>query len=304
MSSEVNLFSIIVPTYNHAHLIGRCIQSVIDQTLPNWEMIIINNFSSDSTKQVVEGFRDQRITIMDFANNGIIAASRNAGIRMANGNLIAFLDSDDWWYPEKLERVVEAIKFADVVFHPLDIWTPKGSKFRKTRCRELSHPVFLDLLINGNCIPNSSVVVKRELLDDSALFSENQEIVTAEDYDLWLRLATKTERFIFISQSLGAYWINGQNQSANVKNSWRSLTHVVAKHSIGISSENLRQVSATLDYIACSYMLRSRCADMREIKLSAFFGLKSIGRKVVYLIRFILWKVLTTRLKYRAERLV
>ena len=90
------LISIVMPTFNQERFIGKAIQSVIEQSYETWELIVVNNFSCDSTKAVIEAFKDPRIKIIDFANNGVIAASRNLAIKKSIGTLIAFLDSDDY----------------------------------------------------------------------------------------------------------------------------------------------------------------------------------------------------------------
>ena len=95
-------FSVILPTYNRANTIKRAIDSVLGQTISNWELIIVDNFSSDNTSDIVMGYSDARIKLIHFRNNGVIAASRNKGIEHALGEFIAFLDSDDWWHKDKL----------------------------------------------------------------------------------------------------------------------------------------------------------------------------------------------------------
>ena len=110
------LVSIVIPTYNHAPLLHRAIESIRAQTFTHWKAIIVNNFSTDDTVSVVESFSDNRIQLIDFANNGVIAASRNKGIELADGTYVAFLDSDDTWFPEKLEMCVGVLeKGADLV---------------------------------------------------------------------------------------------------------------------------------------------------------------------------------------------
>ena len=96
--NKIPAVSIVIPTYNHGYFLKKCLQSVIDQTLTDWEAIVINNFSEDNTIDVVNSFHDPRIHLVNFKNNGIIAASRNEGIKISNADLIAFLDSDDSWY--------------------------------------------------------------------------------------------------------------------------------------------------------------------------------------------------------------
>ena len=102
--SEQSLVSVVMPTYNHAQYIGEAITSVLNQDYQNLELIIVDNFSEDNTEAIVNGFNDQRIQYYQFANNGIIAASRNYGITKASGEFIAFLDSDDIWKEGKLKK--------------------------------------------------------------------------------------------------------------------------------------------------------------------------------------------------------
>ena len=91
------LFSIIIPTYNRANEIGRCLSSVINQSYSNWEAIVVDNYSSDDTENIVKDFNDNRIRYYKNHNYGIIAVSRNFGIDRAKGSWICFLDSDDSW---------------------------------------------------------------------------------------------------------------------------------------------------------------------------------------------------------------
>ena len=162
------MFSIIVPTYNHAHLLPRCIESIINQTYDNWELIIVNNASSDNTIEVIEGYHNPKIKCVNFNNDEGIAASRNVGIKVAKGDYICFLDSDDWWKTNKLEICNEYINQYDLIYHDLDIVNANSSKdkFRKRLySRDIPKENFLeDLFINGNPIKNSSVVLSKRII--------------------------------------------------------------------------------------------------------------------------------------------
>lgn len=101
---DFGLVSIITPTYNCGSFIAETINSVLSQTYQNWEMIIVDDCSSDNTKEVVERYKDSRIKYHCLEKNSGAAIARNTALRMANGRWIAFLDSDDLWRPEKLEK--------------------------------------------------------------------------------------------------------------------------------------------------------------------------------------------------------
>jgi len=146
---------------------------------------------------------------------------RNIGIANALGCYLAFLDSDDWWEPKKLQNSVEALEAgADLVYH--DLYIIRDGKDlvksrRKMLTQKLSSPVFDNLLLNGNVINCSSVVVRRNLMKKIGGFSEDRQLIAAEDYDAWLRLARHTERFVRIKDCLGYYSWGGDNLSSNEK---------------------------------------------------------------------------------------
>lgn len=212
--------SIVMPSFNCAHFLPRAINSVLNQSYPNWELIIVDNHSSDNTLEVVQTFQDSRIKLLQIHNEGIIARSRNLGINKAVGRWVAFLDADDWWTVDKLQASVDALKLGyDVVYHDLVRMGP-GKRLingRFVRTRQLLSPCYQDLLIQGNVLANSSVVVSRALLLDIGVLSENPLLVAVEDYDCWLRLARKTEKFICLQRPHGFYWIGQNNVNLNTK---------------------------------------------------------------------------------------
>ena len=107
---STNLVSVVMPTYNHAEFLSEAIESVLNQSYSQLELIVIDNFSEDDTKNIVKSFQDARIQYFKFANEGVIAASRNYGIKQAKGKYLAFIDSDDVWLKEKLSEQVDALE--------------------------------------------------------------------------------------------------------------------------------------------------------------------------------------------------
>lgn len=214
-TSSTPLVSIVIPTYNRAHCIARTINSVIEQSVTDWELVIIDNNSTDSTLEIISSFSDERISTSQIENNGIVAASRNLGIRLSRGKYVAFLDSDDWWVPEKLEISVSALKDGnDIVYHDLYKITKlpvAESNYSRVRTRALSSPVFSDLLSNGNALNNSSVVVRRSFLEKISGFSEEKDLLGSEDFDGWVRISKHTEKFERLESVLGYYWDGGGN---------------------------------------------------------------------------------------------
>jgi len=131
-----NTVSIITPAYNSEKTIGEAIQSVLNQTYQNWEMIIINDCSRDQTLQIVITYslKDNRITVIDLERNNGVANARNIGIKKAKGRYIAFLDSDDLWSPQKLSKQVDFMKEKKCYFSytAYEIISADGSKLDKT----------------------------------------------------------------------------------------------------------------------------------------------------------------------------
>lgn len=209
MDNTTPFFSIIVPTYNHAHFIKRCLDSLVNQTYENWEAIVVNNFSDDNTIEIVKEYTDPRIRLINNANGGVIAVSRNKGISEANGDWICFLDSDDWWYTNKLEVSLKFLKNFDLVYHNLDKYYSLDMSKGKVHGRALYGDITKDLLVNSNGIPNSSAMIRKAVVDDIGFISEDKGLIAVEDSDYWLRASFVTNKFKFIDQSLGAYWIGG-----------------------------------------------------------------------------------------------
>lgn len=218
LRSSSSRVSVIVPTYNRARDIGRCLESLVSQTLADFEVIVCDDGSTDGTQEVVAGYRERLALTFHWNENfGGPARPRNIGLELAQGDYVAFLDSDDWWRPEKLEQSVRRLDAgADIVYH--DLYrvrsAPARLHWRRVRTRRLHAPVFDDLLQHGNTVPNSSVVVRRELMRRVGGFSEDRSLIAWEDYDAWLRLARVTERFERLDAPLGYYWEGGNNISS------------------------------------------------------------------------------------------
>ncbi|EOQ98045.1 glycosyltransferase-like protein, family 2 [Leptospira wolbachii serovar Codice str. CDC] len=234
MSDDQPLVSIVVPTYNNGHLIYRAIDSIISQTFKNWEIIIIDNYSTDNTISLVEEYRGIcNIKFFQIHNGGVIAKSRNLGIQNSSGDYIAFLDSDDWWLPTKLEKSINYLKSgSDIVYHDLRLFGKNGEFvfFNKAKTRNLKKPVSHDLIFNGNGINNSSVVVRKSILERVGFLSEEADLFAWEDFDYWIRISKITENFGRIPECLGFYWVGGGNVS-NPKRTIKILEMIKSKFS-------------------------------------------------------------------------
>lgn len=233
--SPLALVSVVIPSYNHAHLITRALQSVQRQEWRSWEVLVVDNHSTDDTDAVLAPFLSERVRLLKIHNNGIIAASRNLGIREARGEWVAFLDSDDWWTDDKLSTCMRlALDGADVVFHDLAMVGANGKAhpWRRSRSRAVASPAYEDLVRNGNALPNSSVVARKSLLLEIGGLREERDLVGWEDYDGWLRLAGAGARLARAEGVHGYYWIGG----GSVSNPRRTLANIDAflvRHTAG-----------------------------------------------------------------------
>ncbi len=229
MNNNSPTVTVVIPTYNQADYLREALRSVINQSFTNWCAFVVNNFSTDHTKQVVDEINDARITIVDFRNEGIIAASRNIGIQQATSTYVAFLDSDDWWMPTKLARCVsELAKGYDLVCHSEE-WRSANSS-RVVHYGPASRAEYQALLLGGNCLSTSAVVGRTNMFQRMGGFSTAPEFVTAEDYELWLRLARESFRFSFLAEVLGAFRIHSASASSSIQRNSDAEQAVVEYH--------------------------------------------------------------------------
>lgn len=282
------LISVVIPSYNHSNYLSRAIKSIIDQTYTNWEIIVIDNHSKDGTDQIMNKFENEKIKLLKIHNDGIIAKSRNMGIREAKGEWIAFLDSDDWWKKNKLKICADNfLNSTDIIYHDLQIVTNRKSLFQRKllKTRKLKNPILIDLLINGNAINNSSVIVKKKILEKINYINENKNMVAAEDYNTWLKISNISSKFLYLSQNLGYYQIHDQSVSkkdtslANKEATKEFLSNLDLKQKIKLEAR-IQYISGRFNYINLNYN-----NSKKELMFVIKYG--SIDLKIRALIMFI-----------------
>jgi glycosyltransferase involved in cell wall biosynthesis len=232
---EKPVISVVLPTWNCAEMLREAIASVVRQSWNSWELIVINNSSTDHTKEVIASFKDNRIKVIDFNNNGIIAAARNQGIEHASGEFIAFLDSDDFWFPDKLQTCVDRMRQAeaDVVCHGERHFRDggDGKRVEWDVCYGQKQAItFKSLLYIGNFLSTSALLVRSDLIKKLGGFATEPGIVTAEDYDLWLKLMAEGCKVEILPQILGAYRIHPASASSSQCRHLRAVRSVVVRH--------------------------------------------------------------------------
>ncbi len=227
--------SVVIPTYNHAAFLKRALMSVIKQEFISWEIIIVDNHSSDNTDEVVKSFNESRIKLFKIHNNGVIGASRNYGMKEAKGNWIAFMDSDDIWYETKLSSCEEFFKSENHKFDVIsndELMVFSNSKKNKILNHgPASKNIYRDMIIYGNRLSPSAAMVRKCFLEKHEItFSESKEFITAEDYDFWLNLALYKASFFFLGSVQGEYTIHGNNASSQLDIQASASKLVLMKH--------------------------------------------------------------------------
>ncbi len=209
MSDQWIKFSVIIPTYNRATFIETTIRSVQNQQYQNWELIIVNDGSTDNTEQIVKTILDERIKYV-LIPNAERGAARNAGIRISAGDFVCFLDSDDVLLPNHLSEASNYIsKNAEVkIFH-------HGYEIRNQTDKILfssKHlpPQLNDELKSNNVVSPNGIFISSAIAKEN-LFIENRLLAGTEDYELWLRLASKYA--IFHHQVLTSILIDHDQRS-------------------------------------------------------------------------------------------
>ena len=218
--------SVIIPTYNYAHFLPEAIQSVLDQTCRDFALFVVDDGSMDNTREVVARF-GPRVNYIYQENKGYSAA-RNVGIMLSQGEVVAFLDADDLWLPEKLEVQVAYLdshpEVSVVYSHFLNI-DEDGNVLPQSQRTHYTGMIFERLLL-GNFIQMPTVAVRWECLTDLGLFDES--LRTTADWELWLRL-TRKYRVGYIDQPLAKYRRHGSSMHHNIANKERDCFAVLNK---------------------------------------------------------------------------
>lgn len=236
------LVSVIIPSYNHEKFVGECIQSVLNQTFQDFEIIITDDASTDRTVEIIEQFNDPRIKLFKHSINQGVSITANNCILHTSGKYIAWLSTDDAWYPEKLEVQVQYLdKHPEIgaVFGKVDWIDSSGNLItdnsfpylnvfnvkNRTRAEWLRH-----FFLTGNCLSLPSSLVRKECFDEVGRF--NPFYTKILDLDLWIRLCFKYDIAILDQKLIRNRWINDEdNASGNtIKN--RIQVRFEYKHSI------------------------------------------------------------------------
>lgn len=238
-SQTIPLVSIIMPAYNSRNTISESIQSVIGQTFTNWELLIIDDCSLKSMKDIAESFHDERIRYIRFLKNRGVAAARNTGIAQAKGRYIAFLDSDDLWLPEKLEK---QIQFMEKHYYAFTYtWYRQFVTDPTQPIRLVKTKVSVDYrsLLYGNDIGCLTVMIDRLQVPHIEMPGRHHE-----GYITWLNILKEGIKAYSLPQDLARYRMSKKSLSGNKKKS------LIWTWKVYRESQNLSLLAASW-YMAC-----------------------------------------------------
>ena len=196
------LISVIIPTYNRAELLAECVHSVVAQTLPPAEVLIIDDGSTDHTAQVVAQLARESALVINYIHqeNRGAAAARNTGIRAARGDILCFLDSDDRFVPEKIASQAARLRTSPCLLsHTRELWLRRGLPLSQKKKHQSPHGDIFRASLAMCVVGMSTVMARREVFDRYGLFDET--LPCCEDYDFWLRVGSR-ERFLLVDQPL------------------------------------------------------------------------------------------------------
>lgn len=263
--------SVIIPAYNCTRTIRETLQSVLQQTFTDFEIVIINDGSTDHLRTVLAEFFDPRIKVFHYENGGLSIA-RNRGIDQSTGNYLIFLDADDLWTPDKLEshfNLLEANPDASVAYSWMYFLDDETQECIINGPIVRNGNVFTDLLKENFIANGSNAFIRRSAIDQVGYFY--QEFAGASDWDYWLRLAQNHD-FILSPQRQVFYRQVKSSMSSNIEYMKNCMLTVIDKHTPNLDSHHrfIRSQAQSSIYVYCAKLSCERIA--RDCKFRDFFA--------------------------------
>ncbi|MGA2073875.1 MAG: glycosyltransferase [Terriglobia bacterium] len=262
--SATPVVTVIIPTFNRASIVGRAIRSVLCQTFQDWELLVVDDASTDGTEQVVRSFPDRRIRYLRHDQNRRVSAARNTGIRSAQGEYVSFLDDDDEWLPEKLAKEVEAFRNSDpevgLIYTGKTVYDEHG-RVLQVRMPTQSGWVY-DAMLDRHFIGSPSrVTVRKQVLDRVAGF--DQTFVNCQDYDLWLRVA-KVSKIACVPCRLVKRYLLSDQMSGSLEYICEGWEHILMKFRADMKPRTLTKHISRVAILLFNYEPRRARALARE----------------------------------------
>lgn len=296
------LVSVIIPCYNGEKFISEAIESVLNQTYQNWELIIVDDGSKDKSKEIIRQYcaTDNRITYIQHKKNKGIPFARNTGIKNSNGEYIALLDQDDKWLPKKLAMQLDKFYMSKheigLVFGNINTVDSYGNVIYKAKNIKINFEtinqrnLIIHLFLNP-FIPSITVMFKRKCLKEVGGFDENI-LWGGDDYELWLRFANKF-KFAYINKVLGIRRLHDNNYSRSermIKGSIQLTNSIVKKYTF-LNKYKQKKIAQDLYRLGRYKHLIGNFVEAKKIYLKAFSTCLNIGWKPYIAFLFVLFNI-------------
>jgi len=298
LNQDLILFTVIIPTFNRKIKLINSLNSVLKQSYKNFEVIIIDDGSTDGTNNYILSLKDSRIKYIWQNNSGGPARPRNIGIKNAKGDWISFLDADDIWYEDKLSKVAEIImnnKNIDVICHNEFLNLRNQGLKKVLKYGPVTLNFYKTLLIYGNRLSTSATTVKKIFLTNNVIeFNERHSFIAVEDYDFWLKIAFKNGNFKFINNILGEYIVDEESISQQYEKHYCNELNLLNYHVFFVQEFNKNKIRLWKKMkvnVELNYLYKNKTnIEYRIIKLffiflknpllSNFFLINKIVRKI------------------------
>lgn len=278
MSSICPVISVVIPTCDRVNLLKRAVDSVLSQSFKDFEIIVVDDHSVDGTQHFLKGLRDPRIRFITRSERGGGAAARNTGIETAVGEFVAFLDDDDAWYSNKLERQFERMKLlpevAMVYTGTVHILQDSGRVYRTATPRYRGN-ILNDLLKQNIIGTTSSILVRRQALNEVGGFDE--AFPSCQDWDLYLRLSQRWP-IDFVEETLVKFFLHPVRITHNYDAGVAGRKMIMEKYRTYIESNSqiLSWHFAAIGKLCCQagryvegrhFFLKAACQNPGNIKI-------------------------------------
>ena len=259
--------TVVIPAHNAARFLPRTLESIQQQTLAPAAVVVVDDGSTDGTADTARRFG---VTVAQQPQRGP-GAARNRGLELTTTEFVAFLDADDWYAPDKIERAVAVLEGLDASCLATDAWIVRGDRIegRKNQHRAVPGVLTTERLLQGSPVICSSVVARTEAVRAAGAFDEHPDLIATEDFDLWLRMS-QVEPLAYVAEPTTFYRVHAGSLSANtrfLRGLDRILDRVATQHTGEAHFQNLvrrRRAEVRLD-LAWDLLAAGRRAEARAM---------------------------------------
>lgn len=274
IESSTPMVDIIIPFYNRKALVKRAIKSVQNQSFQDWKLWMVDDGSSDGAiEELKKEFESQKIQFIQLDKNQGVSAARNQGIKLGHNSWVAFLDSDDEWLPQKLEKQMQYLKQypETVLIHCNETWVKDNKVVKQKKKHKKPEGRAFNACVLLCCISPSATVIRRKVLESLDFFREDFPV--CEDYDLWLKVTSKFD-IAFLEESLLIKHGGHKDQLSRaypIMDYWRVKALAPYLTNVDLSLSERQQVKQVLlercDILLKGYQKHQNFKNQKEVEL-------------------------------------